>query len=169
GACGATQAGLDAISAGGFGAVEGGVGAAQSFFEIGRVFSRRDSQAQRDLDGCASRHDAAAGDVRAHALSQFPGFSQSAAGSNDQEFLAAVATDRVIGPDHRGNAAGDDAQDGVAGGVPTAVIYLLEVVDIDHDYADRLMITLGAEQFALQNFQDRLVIPQAGDAVTRGL
>src|SRR5690242_18690140 len=87
GACGAAQAGLHAISAGGLGAVERSIGAAQSFFEIGGVFSPGDSQAQRDLDGCASRHDAAAGDVSADALSQFPCFSQSAAGSDDKEFL----------------------------------------------------------------------------------
>src|SRR3954469_21314195 len=103
--------------------------------------------------------------MHADALGQFPRLPETAAGSNDQEFLSAVAAHRIIGTNHRRDAAGDDAQNGVSGDVAAAVVDSLEMIDIGHDYSDGYLIALRPEQFALENFHDGLVIPQGRQAV----
>src|SRR5579872_3526973 len=100
--CGALQAGLDAVAAGALGGVH-------SFFGISCRLSRRNAQAQRNLHVRTSSHDAAGGDVRTHAFGKFPCFSEAAARSDDQELFSAVTPNRVVGPYHGRNAAGNDA------------------------------------------------------------
>ncbi len=140
----------------------------QEFFGVGGRPAGGDAQAERDLDASASDHDVAAGDVEPHALRQFPSFGGAAAGGDDEEFFSAAPADRVVRTDHGGDAGGDDAQDGVPGGVAASVVDGLEVVDVDHDEAHGELVALGAQQFTLENVEDGFAVPQAGQRVARG-
>ncbi|MNP33451.1 hypothetical protein D3C76_1266920 [compost metagenome] len=53
----------------------------------------------------------------------------------------------------------------VAHGVAVAVVDLLEVVDVEHGKAQRLLLTAGAEAAVFQQLQDVGVVVQPGQAV----
>src|SRR5579863_723253 len=164
---GAASAGLNAVAASVLGLVEGGVGGVEEFFRVGSGAACGDAEAQGYVKAGSSGHDAAVRDAIADAFRQFPDFGRAAIRGDDKELFSAIAADRVVGTHHSGDFAGDDAQDDVAGGVAATVIHFLEIVHVGHDHAHGLAMALGAQQFAVENFQNHFVIPQASQAIVR--
>ncbi len=59
-----------------------------------------------------------------------------AVGRDNQEFLSTVASDQIVGPDRLFHASRRLNQDMVPGQMPIGVVYLLEVIEVEHDDAD---------------------------------
>jgi hypothetical protein len=70
--------------------------------------------------------------------------SSPATSSVARELVAADPGDRVLDPHAVGEAAGDRAQHGVAGGVTVGVAERLEVVDVDHHHRHLATVTAPA-------------------------
>ena len=67
------------------------------------------------------------------------GAAQGRVAQEDRELLAAEAGRHVVVADRPGHGAGDGAQDLVADGVAEPVVDPLEVVDVDHQDAERVV------------------------------
>src|SRR5579864_9514757 len=128
GRCGLARAsstadgGLDAVASGIFRLIEGSVGVMQQFVDLVGGLAGRNAETQAHFHLGSACIDVASGDVAAHALGEFAGFGEAAARGNDEELFSAVTSDRVVGAEDRGDAAGDDAEDGVSGGMATRII-----------------------------------------------
>src|SRR5436309_11429081 len=70
-ASGAAQTGLHPVAAGVLGLVHGRVGGMQDFLALSCGISGGDAEAQADVYARSAYHDAASGDVAAHALGEF--------------------------------------------------------------------------------------------------
>ena len=86
-------------------------------------------------------------------------------GHDDREFVASDACDDIGGAGAALQHAGDGAEDGVALGVPEAVVDLLEVVAVDERGGDGFVLALcgGDDAFGLQ--AEIAVIGEAGQAI----
>jgi hypothetical protein len=86
----------------------------------------------------------------------------------DQELLPAPAGDDVLAAEGAGEQAAEPAQDLVAGGVPVAVVDLLEVVEIEDREGQRLVEAPGEAQVVLQQLRRPAPVGHAGEAVGLG-
>ena len=84
----------------------------------------------------------------------------------DGELLAAVAGRHVVLADRPGDGLGDRAQDEVADGMPVAVVEALEVVDVDHEDAERVIGPPAAGEEAAE-LVEVAAVRQAGQGVGR--
>src|SRR5581483_9379244 len=90
-------------------------------------------------------------------------------GHQHDELLAAVAADDV----RRARGGADDArelaQDDVARLVAEPVVDALEMVDVDHDHADRAPVPAGAEDLEPEPFLHLAPVVQAGEGIVHRL
>ena len=86
----------------------------------------------------------------------------------DHELLAAVAGRDVVLADGRDDRAADRAQDLVAGRVTVRVVEDLELVDVDHQDADRVARAAAPGEQAAE-LVEVAPVRQAGQGVGRGL
>ena len=83
----------------------------------------------------------------------------------DHELVASDARDGVARADDRLEAAGERAQDGVAGPVTADVVHVLEAVEVDADHGERLAAPLRARQGLLDPVLEQDAVREAGERV----
>src|SRR5204863_6727790 len=73
-------------------------------------------------------------DCSSHSLRELLGQREVATGGDDQEFLAAVASNNVIGTERRRNALHYGNQHRIPSAMAVSVIDLLEMINISENY-----------------------------------
>src|SRR5690606_32301227 len=86
-------------------------------------------------------------------------------GQQQHELVAGPAEGVVGGAQLARQRLGDRDERGVAGGVPEAVVDLLEVVEVDHHQVERVPVALGARQLGLQPALEALAVAQSRQPV----
>src|ERR1700733_6862325 len=89
-----------------------------------------------------------------------------AVGRDNQEFLSAVATYQIIGSDGLLHTSRSLNEDIVSGQMPIGVVYLLEVIQIEHDDTDRASGARCKFILAMQQVQNCTSIPGSREAIT---
>ena len=87
---------------------------------------------------------------------------------DDDELAAPDAADRVLGAQHRGEAAGHLTQDRVAGGVPQVEVDLTEVVEVDVAHHHLTPVAPPARQRLGQPVQQEELVGQARVGIGHG-
>ena len=89
-------------------------------------------------------------------------------GQEQQEFLAAVAADAVIGAGDAGDDVHEPAQHLVAHRMPEIVVDSLEVVQVDHHDRDRPFAARHVVQRRCQRLVDRTPVEHTGQRIVHG-
>ena len=165
---GTRSGGDDPVAAGALGPVERLVGLGDQL--VDRLVG---TAGDRDPDRDADRVDAEALEVErpdgdAHALADVERDVGRRVAQQDDELLAAVAGRHVVLADGRDDRAADRAQDLVAGRVTVRVVEDLELVDVDHQHADRVIGAPTAREQAAE-LVEVAPVRQAGQGVGRCL
>ncbi len=71
-------------------------------------------------------------------------------GEKQEELVAAVAAEEVVGAETGGDGLGDGAEGLVAGSVAVGVVDGLEVVDVDEKGREGAAVAVGAVEFAAE-------------------
>src|ERR1035437_868224 len=161
----------DAVATLALGHVEGVVGAADQGFGRGAHAWTPTGGAEAAGDhvrAVVDRHGLT-GEGGAHALGLAGGAGLIAAGKDDQKLLAAVTADGVVRTGDGLHAAGEFAQDGIAGEVAVGVVDGFEVIEVGQDEADGTVFAGAAGELALEDIEDRGAVPDAGEKILGGL
>ena len=129
----------DAVASGALGVVERGVGRGHQPLGVARVVGHRRHAGADRHRRLAHR----AGDAVAHAFGDPHRVLAGAPGQEHDELVAAVASGDVEVLGVGDERVGDLTQHRVAGQVPVGVVHLLEVVDVEHEQAQRRAEALG--------------------------
>jgi hypothetical protein len=160
-----------AVSAELFGAVESVVGFFDKFVDVGGVEGFVDA-ADADGEGEASGGGGAGGftDLAADAGGDGldAGGGAGLDGHDDEEFLAAEASDGVVFADGGEELLGDVAEDGVADGMTVGVVDAFEEIDVRHEDAEMGMFAERAGVFAGEDFHNAITVPEAGEGIDEG-
>ena len=97
----------------------------------------------------------------AHTLGLISGACGIAAGEDDEKLFAAVAAHRVVAAGCALHAAGELAQNGIAGEVAVSVVDHLEVVEIGENDADGTIFAGTPGKLALEDIENRGPVPDA--------
>jgi hypothetical protein len=89
-------------------------------------------------------------------------------GHDDEEFLAAEASDGVVFADGGEELLGDVAEDGVADGMTVGVVDAFEEIDVGHEDAEMGMFAERAGVFAGEDFHNAITVPKAGEGIDEG-
>lgn len=159
-----------AISAELFGAVEGVVGFFDQLVDVGGIegfFDAADADGEGEVAGGGGAGGFA--DVLAGAGGEGVEAGLSGLdGEDDEEFLAADATDGVVLAEGGEEELGGFAEDDIADGVAVGVVDAFEVVDVGHEDAEVFLLAHGAGVFAGEDFHDAVAIPEAGEGIDEG-
>src|SRR6266540_3955417 len=104
--------------------------------------------------------------LASHSLCQYSCIA--GAWHDDQKFLAAPATYQILFTDHGLEYAGCFDQNLVSHGMPPAVIYLLEIIDIDQQYGEFALVPLRSGKFLLEESLRRPPIWYSSQDIDRG-
>lgn len=161
-------AGLDAVAAVVFGAVESFVGGAEDEVGIGAGAETGVAEAGRDGEDQVADDDRFSGNLPANVFGQRSEFVKRA-GGDQQELLSAVAADRVQGREGLFDPPGGGNEYGIADSVAVGVVDELEPIEIENDDTDRT--TRGAGQFHAigEELADVGAVFEAGESVVGGL
>ena len=85
--------------------------------------------------------------------------------ADDAEFFAAVAAEQIRGADGAAEDRGDVHQDLVADQVAVGVVDPLEVIEVEHQEAERLAMPFGEGDRVLEFGHEGCVVEHAGEAV----
>jgi len=138
--------GLHPVAAIVFGLVEGFVHPVEERFQRLPLGSFGHAEAAGQLSG---QGEGRRFDVLAQALREFQRVDQGGYGREDHELLAAPASQRVGVPDGAHDQRGQFHQHQVAHGVAVGVVYVLEVVDVEHDEAHGHLVALEPGVFSM--------------------
>ena len=92
-------------------------------------------------------------------------FGERAARERDGELLAAVAGERVAGPELGDPGGRALLQEPVAGLVTALVVVVLEEVEVEHRDAERLVVAAGARQLARELLLPGAAVEEPGQVV----
>jgi len=92
-------------------------------------------------------------------------FVRARSGQQHRELLATVAADEVMPPHAFLQCARDDLQHFVAFRVAEAIVELLEVVDVDHEQAQRPFAALRAREFDFEALVNEAAVRELGQLV----
>ena len=128
---------------------------------VGGVGDDADRDRRRRVD---ARH-ALLGDRQADLLGEHPATRRVRLGQQRHELVAAVAGRDVDLANAAADGVGDAPQDLVAGDVAEAVVDRLQVVEIQHDQAERPAGPVAARDLALEGREEEGPVVQAGERV----
>ena len=121
------------------------------------------------VDGQRGEADRGGGDRAEALLEARRGGTQLARaglGQQDRELVAAEAAEHVGGAQVGRERAGDGAQQVVTGGVAAGVVDGLEVVEVDHDQAERAAVVADVvAQLGLEALGEAAAVERAGQRV----
>lgn len=158
---------LDPVATALLGRVERGVGAGDQLVRAGCVGGEDgDAQARRHSVLGTRRHDLT--DRVAQVLGGDHGALAVGFREEEQELLSAVASDDVAGSEQPGGDAADVGQDDIARGVAQAVVYLLEVVEVEEDRGERPACALGVGGHVGERLVQEAAVRKAGEGVRGG-
>src|SRR5690606_15871736 len=83
----------------------------------------------------------------------------------DEELFAAVAENEITGATARLQRLGDLAQGDVAAGVTVFIVDQFEMINVDHQDAERFVALRGVRDFSFQHGGDELPAQQLGNGV----
>jgi hypothetical protein len=119
-------------------------------------------------DGYQHIGELAAGDGLSQLFSQLRRAGQIGRGEEDAEFLAAITADNVRRPHAGSKRLGDAAQHVVSAGMAVGVVDGLEMVNVEHDGAERLVVAFGPGEGGGELLVKRAAVEAASKAVTGG-
>ena len=128
----------------------------------GVVGHGRDARADRDR-----RLTDLTGDLTADPLRHSHGVVTATSGQQHDELVAAVARGDVEVLGVRDQRVGDLTQHRITDLVPVRVVDLLEVIDVEHEEAERRTESLGARRLPLQRFIEEPSVGQPGERIAR--
>ena len=162
---------LDAIAAGGFGAIERGIGGLEEGFSIASVavIAGRDAETHGEAEFSGGGVEFRGFDAGANSFGDADGAGGIGERRKDNEFLAAVAADGIVSAQESGEAHGDAAKNGVAGQVAVRVVDFLEVIHVGENEADGFAGALAAGDLALDLSENFAAIGDAGEGIVGGL
>ncbi len=135
---------------------------------LGRVLVGRGTDADGDRDAAGPVLD---GRLRHGAADPFGGLGDvvtARPGQEDQELLATVADQHVALADDAPADPRDGAQDTVADEVAVCVVDGLEVVDVEHEDAERTLGADGPRELLAQAAQPEPAVVGVGERIDRG-
>src|SRR4029078_7613684 len=104
-------------------------------------------------------------DALAQLLGALGGRLQGRIRQDQDKLLAAIPAGDVVAAQVRPKETAEFAKDRVAGFVPKGIIKDLEVVDIEHDDAQRLWGARDAPRLSVKRFFEIAAIEQAGEGI----
>src|SRR5579864_6976864 len=94
---------------------------------------------------------------------------QLGSGQDDDELFSAETAHNILRADAPAEEGRELAQDRVARIVAVGVVKLLEVVEIEHEDAERLLGPHGAADFSIQRLFEIAAVVESGERVLDGL
>jgi len=108
-----------------------------------------------------------AADAPEHPLGNRQGSGKVGLGKNDKEFLTAVSSGAIRGPDTVLDGLAGTFKNLVAVLVPELAVDGLEIVKIDHDQRKCAAGATGSQNLILDGLENGRVVKQAGQAINR--
>src|SRR2546430_2687788 len=164
---------FDAVSSPGFGAIQSRICCLHQsnvldWSCVARIH-RYQPHAEGDGNWTRSTVDRALG---YHTAQSFRTHDQAlgiASRNNDQEFFPSIAADRIIASHRCSQSSGNFCEHGISNQVAVRVIDILEVIDVRHDYTQRLATPLTSLYLALQKIQYCAPVPHSGQMIVQSL
>ena len=87
----------------------------------------------------------------------------------DGKLFASDAGQQILGAEHLFCRADQGLEGAISGGMPSRVVEVLEVVDVDNDHAEWMIMAKAARSFSLGRLFHRSAIQRSGEGVSAGL
>src|SRR3990172_2010519 len=163
-------AAVGAAECGALGLVEAGVGNGEELLPAGAIVGE-DGEAPGYVDGnrlSTGRLEGVGGEPVLKGLRKGVGFLARVAREDDDELVAAEATNDAHLIGHQFELVGYDLEDAIAGGVTEGIVEILEVVNVHQEHGKAAPAVALSGDETLQVGLHEAVVEQAGDEVRVG-
>src|SRR4051812_36682921 len=156
------------VATGVFGRIECCIGGAD---EGGKVEANAagDANAYGDADEVTTGGHGHVANLLANTFGNHHGAIAFSVWGHDQEFLAAVAAERIVGAKDFANLADDGFENFVSGLVSIGIVDGLEVVDVNHECSNWTRFAACTSEFLVHQQANGGLIKCAGESVVRSL